>query len=384
MKKINVAYLVYSLAPGGLENVVVSLANKLDLECFNPIICCFKPNGILKERVKSGIEVIEINKRGGQDFGLPLRLKKIFEDREIHVVHTHNWGTCCEGILGAKLASVPVIIHQEHGTFIELVGSKKRRLLGQRIALSYVDQVIAISEDLKKKMVKALKISPQKIKVIINGVDIQKFSPSIERRQEKRAELGIGNNELIIGMVGRLEPVKNHKMFLSAMPELLKRFPTIRAILVGDGILKAELISIATELGIKDKILFLGVRNDIAELLSAMDLFVLPSLTEGICIAILEAMACELPVVVTAVGGNPEIVFHEKTGLLVSTKDVEGLVSAIETMLADKEKRKEYGKKAREMVEERFSLQRMVNEQESLYKFLLQKKKVIIEKGVPK
>jgi sugar transferase (PEP-CTERM/EpsH1 system associated) len=376
--KINVVHLVYSLDPGGLENGVVNVVNGMDSMYFNSMICCLKPGGILKKRVRSNIEVIEVDKKGRQEFGVPFRLRRIFKDKGIHVVHTHNWGTCCEGIIGARLASVPVVIHQEHGTFVDSVGSKKRRIWGEKIILRYVDQVMTLSEDLKEKMVRILKIPDEKINVILNGVDTEKFSFLPENRIKKRQELGIVEDRLVIGTVGRLEAVKNQKMLICALPELLKKFPTVMAIIVGDGILRSELENMSKELGVEDYILFPGVRNDVAEILSAMDLFVIPSLTEGICNAALEAMSCGLAVVATNVGGNKEIVLDGKTGLLVPLEDTIGFVKAIEKVLEDEERRKGYGKNGRKIVEERFSLQRMVKEYEYLYRFLLQKKKIII------
>jgi len=367
-------HVVYSLHPGGLENGVVNQVNRLDSDRFNPSICCLQPGGILKERVNKDIEIVEVNHKGGCLF---LKLKNIFKQLRIHIVHTHNWGTCCDGIIGARLAKVPVVIHQEHGTFVATIGAKKRRILAEQLVLKCVDQVMTLSNDLKEKMVEILTIPAERIKVIINGVDIEKFSSSMEKRQKKRKELGIGIDELVIGTVGRLEPVKNHKMFLQAMPELMKRFPTMKAILVGDGILKTELMDMAKRLGISDKVLFPGIRNDVSDILSTMDLFVITSLTEGICNAILEAMACGLPIIATDVGGNPEIVHNEETGLLFPTKNVAGLVRAVERMLEDEERRKGYGEKAREMVEKRFSLQRMVNEYEGLYEYHLQRKGII-------
>ncbi len=378
MQKINVMHVVYSLYPGGLENGVVNQVNSLDLNRFNPSICCFLSDGALKERVNKGIEIIEIqHKINPKGICFFLKLKKIFKEKGIHIVHTHNWGTCCDGIIGARLASVPIVIHQEHGTFVATIGNKKRRILAERLILRYVDQVMSISEDLKKKMVEILSIPTEKINVIVNGVDVEKFNFSMERRQKKRRELGIGDDELVIGTIGRLEPVKNHKMFLQAMPELLKRFPTIKAILVGNGSLRQELTDMAKRLGISEKVLFLGIRNDVSEILFAMDLFVNTSLTEGICNAILEAMACGLPVIATAVGGNPEIVHNEETGLLFPTEDVAGLVRAIERMLEDEVKRKEYGQNGRKLIEEKFSLQRMVSEYEALYEYHLRRKGIV-------
>ncbi len=374
MQRINVMHVVYSLDPGGLENGVVNVVNGMDLEVFNPTICCLKSGGILKKRVRDDVEVVEVDKKGEQELGVLFRLKDVFKDKGVHIVHTHNWGTCCEGIIGARLASVPVVIHQEHGTFVDSVGSKKRRIWGERIVLRYADQVMTLSEDLKEKMIKILRIPSEKIKVILNGVDTEKFSFSSEKRIKKRQELGIAEDRLVIGTVGRLEPVKNQGMLIQAMPELLKKFPNAIAIIVGDGTLKAELTNMTRELGLSEHILFPGVRSDVAEILSAMDLFVLPSLTEGICNAILEAMSGEIPVVATDVGGNPEIVLDKKTGLLFALKDMAGFVAAIEGLLGNKEKRNEYGKNSRKMVEEMFSLQRMVREYEQLYTYHLQRK----------
>jgi sugar transferase (PEP-CTERM/EpsH1 system associated) len=369
-------HLVYSLDPGGLENVVVNLVNMLSRNRFKPYICCFEPGGILKHRVEDDVEIIELKKIHRHEFSLCFRLRALFRAKDIHIVHTHNWGTCCDGIIGAKLARIPIVIHQEHGTFVDTVGAKKRRIIGERIVLRYVDQVITPSEDLKKKMVKILKLPDESIKVILNGVDMKKFSPSLEKRKKKRKELNISDDEMVVGTVGRLEPVKNQKMLLEVIPDIVMRFPNVKVLLVGDGVLKKELIDIAETLRIKDKVMFLGVRADVPEILTAIDVFILPSLTEGISIAILEAMACGLPVIATDVGGNPEIVIHEHTGMLVPLSKPEALSHALKVLLGDVNIRVKYGDNARKMVEEKLSLQKMVREYEEVYEMLIKKKGV--------
>ena len=186
MEKINVMYVVYCLEPGGLENVVVNVVNNLNPEFFKPFICSFKKDGFLKHRIKEGIEIIEINKGEKNDFFLPFRLKRLFKKKNIHVVHTHNWATCCEGIIGALLASVPVIIHAERGTFVNMVGQKRRRIWAERLLFNWIDQVMTVSEDLREIMIKYLHLNKQKIIVIGNGVDVEKFACLDEKKQQIR------------------------------------------------------------------------------------------------------------------------------------------------------------------------------------------------------
>ncbi|MFH1898234.1 MAG: GT4 family glycosyltransferase PelF [Candidatus Desantisbacteria bacterium] len=374
MKKINVMQIVYSLEIGGRENVVVNLANGINTDIFNSSICCLKGGGALTTMIREGVQLFEADKSG---LLLLIYLISLLKKEKIDVVHTHNWGALCEGGVSAKLAGVPVIIHQEHGTLVKMINVKKRRILAQKFCFRFIDDfLITVSDQLKESMSVSIGIDRRKIKRILNGVEINCFDSKINK-EEKKKELFINNSDIIIGTVGRIAPVKDQKTLIYAFAEVIKHIPDIKLVIVGDGESRIELEGIAANLKLSENIRFLGMRFDIPELLAIMDLFVLPSLHEGISITLLEAMASGLPVIATNVGGNPEVVLNGKTGVLVPPDNPEALAEEIIILLKNEQTRKNYGMSGRKIVQESFSLEKMINNHEELYISCLKKKGII-------
>ncbi|MEW6096777.1 MAG: GT4 family glycosyltransferase PelF [bacterium] len=370
--KVNIMHLVYSLIRGGLEAGIVGRVNRLNSTYFNPSICCFIEGGPLTKLVRDGIDVVELKKKEGNDFTLPFKLMNLFKKKHIHIVYTHNWGTLCEGVIGAKLASVPIVIHQEHGTVIDVIKSKKIRFWAQQFIFNFVDQITTVSESLRRLMIESLGIDKKKIITILNGVDIDRFKNKINRNKE-REKLGLRTDEPVIGTVGRLVPVKGHKTLLYSMLNLKKQIQGIKLLLIGDGPLRNELEELIKKLGLSENVLMLGEREDIPQLLKTMDVFVLPSLFEALSRTILEALASEVPVVTTSVGGNSEVIIHGSNGLLVPPQNPEKLAQAIITLLSDKDKSNAFRVAGRKLVEEKFSIQRMVEDDEKLFKYHLKR-----------
>src|SRR5207244_4140922 len=215
----------------------------------------------------------------------------------------------------------------------------------------------------------------EKFATVHSGIDLARFRSVQVDPAVKRKELGLPPDGVIVGTVGRLVPIKGLEWLLKAAPQVLAQFPQACFVIIGDGPLLSELKELASELGISPRVVFLGTRHDIPECLTALDLFVLPSLNEGMGRALVEAMAVGCPVVATCVGGIPDVVTDGATGLLVPPRDDRALADAILTLLRDRRLLAAYGEAAQRRVDERFDIETMVRSIERLYDEVWQKKR---------
>jgi glycosyltransferase involved in cell wall biosynthesis len=235
-----------------------------------------------------------------------------------------------------------------------------------------VDKIICVSEATKKFSVEKRGISAAKLITIPYGVDLAKYR--LDKNSKKKTDLALKANDIVVGTVARLHPQKGHQYLITAAAEVVERYPNVRFVFVGDGILRAELERLVDNLKLKDKILFLGFRHDVDELLHTFDIFVLPSLYEGLPNVVLEAMACGKPVIATAVDGSPEAITDGVSGILVPPKDSDALSKAILHLLENKKMRVEMGKKSRKKVTDYFSLEKQMQQFQILYDHHLQQK----------
>ena len=242
---------------------------------------------------------------------------------------------------------------------------KGRRRWAYRWVSRYA-HMVAVSEDLKQFVLDRTGIPADRVQVIYNGVDEAPEADPAGIAQYRR-DLGLSDDELVVGVVGNLYPVKGQTYLLDAVPQVLQTCPKTTFLLIGRGELEVPLKTKVKTLGIEEKVRFLGLRHDVPKLLAIMDVFAMPSLSEGLSIALLEAMAAGKPVVVTHVGGNPELVVHNETGLLVPPKDAAALASALRTCLEDKELATRFGRNGRKRLEQSFGLSPMVNHYQQLY-----------------
>jgi glycosyltransferase involved in cell wall biosynthesis len=222
-----------------------------------------------------------------------------------------------------------------------------------------------VSEDLKRFIVEQTGIADARVQVIYNGVDEAEAGAS--HISQYRRDLGIPDDDLVVGVVGNLYSVKGHTYLLDAVPQILRTCPKTTFLLIGRGELEVPLKTQATTLGIENKVRFLGLRQDVPKLLAVMDVFAMPSLSEGLSIALLEAMAVGKPVVVTRVGGNPELVAEGETGYLVPAGDAHALAQAILALLCDPNRARTFGAWAKQLVQERFTLGHMADQYLRLY-----------------
>ncbi|CAN5160594.1 glycosyltransferase [soil metagenome] len=359
-KKIHVQHVLLSLQPGGLENGVVNVVNGLAADRFQSSICCLKHAGEFAQRVRPGIAVSELGWKGGNDPRLLLRLAREFRQTRPDVVHTRNAESFYYGFLGAKLAGIKCIIHSEHGrTF----NDRPMRFRIQRWFSAYTQAVFAVSKQLRRDLATHVGVPEQSIQVLHNGVDFQRFGSG--DREKMRDQLGYRQSDLVIGSVGRLVQVKNYPLLLGAVAALGRE--DVRLLLVGDGPDRASLEQVAKSLRIEKQVCFLGHRDDVTALLSAMDIFVLPSFSEGMSNTLLEAMASGMPCVASEVGGNPEVVTHAKEGFLFASGDQPALTDKLRQLCENPALRRTMAEAGRARIASEFSIQAMIARYENLY-----------------
>lgn len=366
--KIKILHILHSLQIGGLENGVVNLINNLDDTRFEHSICCIDSSGPVADRLKRDVEIYTLNKGKKRDYVLPFKLTRIIKRLNPDIVHTRNWGTI-DGVIGAKLAGVKHVIHGEHGReATDPAGRNNLRKWARKALNPIVSRFITVSNDLQRWLVNEVKIPADKVSQIINGVDTTSFSPSEDKRRS-REKIGVNPDSFVIGMVGRLDPVKDHETLFRSFKIFCDRRKNEEIILliVGSGPLQGELETLAKDLNISNKLIFTGDRNDIALLYNCMDVYVLASIAEGISNTILEAMACGLPSIVTGIGGNVELIKEGETGFIFNTCDCVELAEKLSFYFHNSPILRIHGSKARMMAEKKFSLSRMIDEYEKLY-----------------
>jgi len=327
-------------------------------------------DGPLRIRFPAGVPVVALADARRSGKWNALRMASLFRAYRPDVVHTRNW-TCIDAIIGARLAGVPVVIHGEHGRGAsDPDGTNKFQRRVRRLLNPLVTEFVTVSRDLAQWLAADVGIPSAKVTHIYNGVDTDTFSPG--DRHEARKALGLPEARIVIGTVGRLDPVKDHRGLIEAFGRLAQRHDA-RLLIVGDGPCRAELEQLIIELALSSRVHLLGERDDIPQVLRALDIFTLPSLGEGISNAILEAMATGLPVVATRVGGNPELVQDGVTGFLVARRSADALAAALLRYVEDSLLVRRHGDAGRMRVLDTFSLSRMFAAYGDLYSRITEK-----------
>lgn len=371
-----ILHIIYRLAVGGLENGLINLINHMPPERYRHAIVCLKDYDDFCSRLKQkDVSIIALHKREGQDLSIHARLWKVLRKLEPAIVHTRNL-TGLEYMVSSALAGVPARIHGEHGRdMYDLDGLNRKYNLLRKGINPFVHKYIAVSKNLADWLVQTVGIRPDRVIQIYNGVDLQRFHP----RNGNRLSLGpkgfIPSEAVVVGTVGRLAAVKNQLTLVRAFLHLLDQEPKarkrLRLVIIGDGPLRMEVQKLLKDGNAHDLAWLPGERSDIPDILRGLDLFVLPSLGEGISNTILEAMASGLPVVATRVGGNPELVEVGNTGLLVPPCNPEAMADAILSYLLDPELLSIHGQAGRKRAEARFRMEAMVNGYLAVYDAVL-------------
>lgn len=381
VEKINILHIYQNSKIGGVQQQLLSLLKAYNKEVFNPIFCCLGPKEDMgKEIEKLGIDFIALNNKRYHKFSLKIiiNLYRLMKKKHIHVVRTHKYRASLYGRIAAWLAGVPVIITSVHGNYRKDLRPERR--IANKILSRITDKIIAVSESIKRDIVKHDKIDPSKILVIYNGIDISKFAPS-EKFENIREKLLINADDIVIGFVGRLVPAKGLEYLIEVISYLKEEFKNIKLLIVGEGSLLGNLKDKARENGIHDRVIFTGQRRDVPDILHCMDIFVIPSIAEGIPNALLEAMAMGKPIIATKVGGIPEIIEDGFNGLLVPPRDSGVLAAAIKTLIDNRQLAVKIGQTARDFAQN-FSITATAQKWELLYKTLLKEKGFIINGNI--
>lgn len=357
-----IMHLSSTSGPGGAEMLVSRIASGLDQSRFRSHVALFTP-GWLKDRCeKASLPTVVLPMQSQWDVAWIARCCAIVRSQRVDLIHAHEFRANVYGAIVAKLCGIP-LVGTVHGKNY-YPDHVKRRMAYRWV--SKTATMVAVSEDLRRFLQDRVGVHRDRITRIYNGVDMPERL-SREGVAQFRCDLGIQPSEFAIGIVGSLYPVKGHRHLFDAFRSVLKLHPKTKLLVVGQGDLEPSLKQQAFDLGIDHAVSFLGLRNDVPNILAALDLFVLPSLSEGLSVALLEAMSTGVPVVASRVGGNQEIVQDGQTGLLVSPENAQELAGRILEMIADRERRKLFGERGRDRVAAHFTTARMLDQYQELY-----------------
>lgn len=367
--RIRIMHIVDQLGKGGLENGLVNVIEHLDAARFEHVVYAIRQLGPNADRLRSdGIQVICQGKRD-DDSAIQLgALARGIRQVRPDIVHSRNWAAVEAVIAGWWLRSC-TLIHSEHGLEQNANADEpRRRRVFRRLAYEMADRVVAVSCQLRDLHARRTGFRADRISVIHNGVDGRRFFPDAAARKVIRQELGIADDEFCVGCVGNLLPVKDHITLMKAFEALGNQIPRWRLIIVGEGPERALLESfIEAHPGWRGRVSLPGTSSRIAELLNGLDVYVLPSIAEGISNSLLEAMSCGAAVIASGAGGNPEVVVDGKSGLLFPVGDAERLRELLLLLGRSEELRRRLGEGARRRAQEEFSIRAMVAKYQELY-----------------
>jgi len=371
-----IAHVVYHFGTGGLENGLVNLINRLPRDRFRHVVICLTDHTGFRGRIeRDDVAFFDLNKPPGHSHDWMRRLYRLLRELKPDLIHTRNLNAV-EAQFVAALARVPARLHGEHGRDVfDLEGKNWKYNLLRRAARPLVRHYTCVSRDLAGWLRDTVGVAPSRLTQIYNGVDSDKFHPRGVTRPPLGPEGFLDGATCVIGSIGRMVAVKDYPTLACAFIQLCRQMDNpagLRLLIVGDGAARAECQTLLDQAGLSSQAWLPGNRDDTAECLRVMDLFVLPSLGEGISNTILEAMATGLPVIATAVGGNPELVAAGDNGALFDPGDEVALVRTLLDYAADPERRAREGAAARRRIERDFTLARMAAAYQAVYEAALE------------
>lgn len=366
------AYVVNSLHPGGTEKLVVEMSLAFAAEFDLSVFCLDEPGlwaGRLRER---GIPVYGLWRQPGLDMAMPVRLARHFRQHRTRIVHAHQCTPWFYAALARLLYPAPRLLLEEHGRFFPEVKNWKRAWFNRWIIKPLTHRVVAVSKDIRERLRRYEGLQDQAISVVYNGVAPEPPLDAVTRTALRR-EWGFTPEDFVIGTVGRFDPIKNLPLLVNSLARAGAEAPNIRGLLVGDGPESGATRALIEHLKLTDRVRLTGFREDARALVQCMNLFVLSSFSEGSSMALLEAIAAGVPVAVTAVGGNPEVVVKDRTGWVAPSDSVEALTAALLEAVNDPEKRQAFARAGRQRFEDCFTFDRMIETYRNLYRDLLAK-----------
>ncbi|TFW19389.1 TIGR03088 family PEP-CTERM/XrtA system glycosyltransferase [Duganella callida] len=370
-----VLHVIHHLQMGGLENGLVNLINHMPPSRYRHAIVCVEDYSDFRQRIRRPeVEVYALHRSRIGVWQMRKELYQLFRRLRPAIVHSRNMSGL-DALLPARLAGVPCRVHGEHGWDVgDLKGERWKPTLLRRLHAPLVSGYVTVSRDLETYLAERVGIGRGRISQVYNGVDTDRFVPRPGRDLSALPDGFADEGCFIAGTVGRLQAVKDQATLVRAFAAVLKTAPDVaagmRLVIVGDGALAQPLRALVEELGIGSQVWFAGASNDVPRIMAGFDVFVLPSLSEGISNTILEAMACGLPVLATAAGGNVELVQEDYSGRLFQPGDTRALGGLLTDYARTPALCRQHGEQARQAAVERFSLSAMVNNYMAVYEKL--------------
>jgi len=362
-----VMQVVLSLVPGGTEHLVVQICKRLPAE-YGTVVCCLDAEGEWAADLQArGIEVRALRRKPGFRPEVGRAIARFAAERDIDVLHCHQYSPFVYGRIAAMWNRRLRIVYTEHGRLSDAPPSWKRRLVNPLLS-RFDGSIIAVSHELRDYMIES-RFPRERVRVIHNGIEPADAASPLDRRKA-RLLLGLDERAFVVTTVARLDPVKDLGTLLDAFAIVRKRAPGARLVIVGDGPERQRLEARASQDDLAGSVRITGYRSDVRALLPAADVYASSSISEGVSITILEAMATGIPVVATAVGGTPEILSDGTGGILVPSRDPARMAAAIIALAEDHRRRGALAAAARRRLETSFTIDRMVDDYARSYRGL--------------
>lgn len=370
-KPLRIAFVLHTMNVAGAEVLVHETIRRL-CDALQPVVFCLDAVGEIGTQLQAeGVGVVCFRRRPGRDLGVAWRMAKAIRERRIELVHAHQYTPFFYAALARVLSgNRSRLILTEHGRHYPDVVSPPRRAVNRLFLDRLADAVNAVSAFSARALCGKDGFAGRRIEVIANGIDVARYQGTSDRAALRR-QLGLEPSRRYVINVARCHPVKDQATLLRAFANVAGAWADVDLLIAGDGVLRAELEEQARALGVAGRVRFLGVRHDVPELLQASDVFALTSLSEAASLTLLEAMASRLPVVVTNVGGNPEIVRHGQEGLLAPRGDAAAIAQALRALLQESARAKLLGEAAAQRVREHYRLEQTVARYHTLYRRVL-------------
>lgn len=372
-RKYKIAYLIDGLSMGGAERLMVPILKHLSRTYFDPYVCALqsKDDNPMADEIRAlGVPVECLHIKHLRDWDALPRIRRYLREVSANLVHTQLEAANILGNISAKLLRLPSVctIH-----VMPSLDVKTKTKLHQKVEWfslrRFCDRVISVSEEARQYHIGISGISPERVTTIYNGIDLSTFMNMDHARERAgvRAELGIPADASVLVTVAVLRPQKGIQFLIRAMPIILASNPDTYYLVVGNGSHRDVLVEEARKMGVEGRVIFVGMRKDVPRLLAASDVFVLPTLTEALPTVLAEAMGARLPVVASRVGGVPEMVVENESGILLEPEDIPALAAACTRLLANPAERAAMAAQGRKIVNEKFSIERQVEQLQELY-----------------
>lgn len=370
MEKINLAHLITAWQEGvyGGERVVLNLASSIDRSKFNVVVVAFGKEEdripLLKAAKAKNIPVDTIPSRKRYDVRGIFDVKRMIRKHKIDIIHCHGYKSDVLSFFAALFSNVKLVTTL-HGWWIGTSLKSRTYNALDLFVIRFFDKVIVVSQSLFESLISGGH-SRKKTILIPNCVDVKKFE-EIKDLGGTRDDLGVPKEATLLGTVSRLTEEKGHTYLIDAFAKILRKFNNSYLIIAGEGPLEGSLRAKARDLGLAERVIFTGFREDVAGIIAAMDIFLMPSISEGLPMAVLEAMAARKPIIASNVGGIPSVIHDKETGLIIEPGDPDSIVEAVTILLKDKILSTELANNAAKFVGEKFSLSNMVSKYEEVY-----------------